>query len=205
MKITKNGMPALILIDFQKAFDDEEYWGGTRNNRNAEENAKKLLDYWRANDLPLFHIQHCSVNPDARHGINSPGNKFMDILLPAEGETIIQKSVNSSFIGTDLKERLDQKGIDTLVIAGLTTDHCVSTTTRMAGNYGYDTYIVSDATATFGKKGIKGEIYDGETMHLTALAQLNREFATVVTAQQIIDVLNASDEIESAVDKVVQH
>ncbi|WP_158795531.1 cysteine hydrolase family protein [Pedobacter sp. L105] len=186
MSLTKEDLPALILIDIQKAFDDEEYWGGTRNNPEAEENARKLLDYWRANQLPLFHIQHISVNPDAKHGINSPGHEFKDLVKPLPGEIIIQKSVNSSFIGTNLKEQLDDKGIRNVVIAGLTTDHCVSTTTRMAGNYGYETYIVADATATFGKKGIHGEYYNGETMHLTALAQLNEEFATVVYTQALI-------------------
>ena len=59
----------------------------------------------------------------------------------------------------------------------------------MSGNYGYDTYIVADATATFGKIGIRGEYYDGETMHNTALAQLNEEFATVVFTEQLIDLL----------------
>lgn len=191
MTLTKNDAPALILIDFQKAFDDEAYWGGTRNNPEAEENAKKLLDYWRANDLPLFHIQHISVDPNAKHGINSPGHEFKDIVKPLSGETVIKKCVNSSFIGTNLKELLDKQGIHNVVIAGLTTDHCVSTTTRMSGNYGYQTYIVADATATFGKKGIQGEHYDGETMHRTALAQLNEEFATVVYTQALIDSLSS--------------
>lgn len=194
MAITKNDSPALILIDIQKAFDDEEYWGGSRNNPEAEGNAKKLLDYWRTNNLPLFHIQHISVDPDAKHGINNPGHAFKDMVKPFPGEVIIQKSVNSSFIGTDLKEQLDQKGIHTVVIVGLTTDHCVSTTTRMSGNFGYDTYIVADATATFGKIGIHGEHYDSETMHLTALAQLNEEFATVVYTQGLIDSLESRND-----------
>jgi len=190
MSIKKQDQPALILIDIQHAFDDEEYWGGTRNNPNAEENAKRLLDYWRENGLPLFHIQHISKDPDAKHGLNTSGHIFKDIVKPLPGEIVIQKSVNSSFIGTDLKEQLDKEGLTTLVIAGLTTDHCVSTTTRMAGNYGYQTYLVSDATATFGKKGIHGEYYDGEMMHRTALAQLNEEFATVLSTQNVIEELD---------------
>ena len=186
MKISKSGRPALILVDIQQGFDEEEYWGGGRNNRDAETNAKKLLDYWRTNQLPLFHIQHCSINPDSPLRSSHPGNQFKEIVQPAEGETVIKKSVNSAFIGTGLKDLLDQQGIDTVVIAGLTTDHCVSTSTRMAGNYGYDTYLVADATATFGKKGINGENYDGETMHLTALAQISAEFATVVDTAQLL-------------------
>jgi nicotinamidase-related amidase len=189
MNIISNGLPALILIDIQKGFDDEAYWGGSRNNLDAENNARKLLDFWRAKKLPLFHIQHCSVDPDSPLAARNPGNQFKEIVQPQEGETVIKKSVNSAFIGTPLKEQLDQQGIHTVVIAGLTTDHCVSTSTRMAGNYGYDTYLVADATATFGKKGINGERYDGETMHLTTLAQLSGEFATVVYTDQLLNSL----------------
>lgn len=181
MSITKTDKPALILIDIQKAFNNIEYWGGQRNNLNAEENASILLKLWRENSLPVFHIQHCSINPDALHHESNEGNEFKDIVKPIGNEPIIKKNVNSAFIGTNLKERLDNSKITKLVIVGLTTDHCVSTTTRMAGNFGYDTFIVSDATATFNKKGLDGQNYSAELIHETALASLNGEFATVVT------------------------
>lgn len=180
---------ALILIDIQQAFDNVARWGGDRNNPEAEQNSRVLLDYFRSHNLPLIHIQHCSVNPAALHAEGTPGNAFKEIVAPLSGELIIKKSVNSAFIGTNLKEVLDEQGIRNVVIVGLTTEHCVSTTTRMSGNYGYNTYIVSDATATFAKTGINGEKYDAATMHLTALAHLNKEFATVVTTNEMIAIL----------------
>jgi nicotinamidase-related amidase len=91
--------------------------------------------------------------------------------------------VNSAFIGTDLKEQLDNLKITKLVMVGLTTDHCISTTTRMAGNFGFDTFLVSDATATFNKKGVEGQNYPAELIHETALASLNGEFARIVTTE----------------------
>ena len=172
---------ALILIDLQKGFDELEYWGGERNNLNAEENAAGLLSFWREKGFPVFHVMHCSTNPLSPLNEKRPGNEFKVITRPLKSEAVIRKSVNSAFIGTDLKERLNDARIHQLVIAGLTTDHCISTTTRMAGNFGFDTYVVSDATATFNKTGINGEIYPAELIHLTALASLNMEFATVVT------------------------
>ena len=85
------------------------------------------------------------------------GFDFNENVLPQENEPIITKSVNSAFIGTNLKEQLDGLGITTLVIVGLTSNHCVSTTVRMSGNFGYETYLISDATATFDRIGVNDE------------------------------------------------
>jgi len=185
LSILKSDRPALLLIDIQKGFDDIEYWGGQRNNPAAEIKASQLLKIWRDNKLPIYHIRHCSsILTSLLHETNA-GNEFKDLVSPIEGEPIIKKNVNSAFIGTDLKEQLDNAKITKLVIVGLTTDHCVSTTTRMAGNLGYETYLVSDATATFNKKGIDGQNYSAELIHETALASLNGEFATIVTTDFI--------------------
>ena len=181
MNITRSGRPALILIDIQKGFDNIEYWGGQRNNPNAENNAGELLRLWRTNDLPVIHIKHCSSNPASLLHITNAGNEFKDSVKPVNYEPVIKKNVNSAFIGTNLKEQLDNLKITTLVLVGLTTDHCVSTTARMAGNLGFDCFVVSDATATFNKKGLAGQNYSAELIHETALASLNNEFATVVT------------------------
>jgi nicotinamidase-related amidase len=185
MALSKQDKPALLLVDIQKGFDDIAYWGGQRNNPEAENNAAELLHLWRAKGLPVFHVQHCSTTPVSRLHPSHPGNALKDIVKPIGDEPVIQKKVNSAFIGTDLKERLDQANIKTLVIAGLTTDHCISTTTRMAGNFGYETFLVSDATATFNKKGVDGKNYSAELIHETALASLNDEFATVVTTEMV--------------------
>ncbi len=186
MSISKSGRPALILIDIQKAFDNVEYWGGQRNNPEAENNAGKLLELWRNNKLPIFHIQHCSLTPTSLLNETNAGNEFKDIVKPFSGEPVIKKNVNSAFIGTDLKERLENEKITKLVMVGLTTDHCVSTTTRMAGNFGFETFLVSDATATFNKIGLDGQNFSAEIIHETALASLNGEFATVVTTEFVM-------------------
>lgn len=180
MGTSKTDRSALILIDIQKGFDNIEYWGGQRNNPNAEENASELLALWRKHHLPIFHIKHHSTNPNSPLHETNEGNDFKDLVKPLPHESIIKKSVNSAFIGTDLKEQLDNLKIKKLVIVGLTTDHCVSTTTRMAGNLGFDTFLVSDATATFNKKGLEGQNFPAELIHATALASLNEEFSTVV-------------------------
>ena len=175
----------MILVDIQKGFGNIEYWGGQRNNPDAELRASELLQIWRTHRLPIFHIRHCSTIPTSLLHETHAGNEFNDLVAPIEGESVIKKQVNSAFIGTDLQVQLDNANITTLVIVGLTTDHCISTTTRMAGNLGYETYLVADATATFNKKGPDGKNYPAELIHETALASLHKEFATVVTTDFI--------------------
>src|SRR5882757_3683784 len=105
MPITKTGRPALLLVDIQKGFADIDYWGGQRNNPDAELRASELLQLWRLNALPVFHIQHCSSIPTSLLHETNAGNAFNDLVGPLEGEPIIKKNVNSAFIGTDLQAR----------------------------------------------------------------------------------------------------
>ncbi len=192
MNLSLSDRPALILIDIQKGFDDIEYWGGQRNNPEAEIRASELLQLWREKELPIYHVKHCSSIPTSLLHETNAGNEFMDLVQPISGEPVVKKNVNSAFIRTDLKAQLDLAKIKKLVIVGLTTDHCVSTSTRMAGNLGYETYLVADATATFNKKGFDGKIYSAEVIHETALASLNEEFATVVTTESIKNIIGES-------------
>ena len=88
MNITRSGNPALLLIDIQKGFDDLDHWGGQRNNPDAEKNAAELLQLWRENNLPVFHIQHCSLLPNSPLNESNTGNAFKEMVSPVAGEMI---------------------------------------------------------------------------------------------------------------------
>jgi len=180
---------ALLLVDIQKGFENEEYWGGNRNNKDAEQKCALILEQWRTLNLPVFHIQHSSQNPNSLLHKSHPGFELKDEVKPLANEPLIIKDVNSAFIGTDLKEQLDQKGIKNVVIVGLTTNHCISTTTRMSGNLGFNTFLISDATATFDRKGINGETFSAEMIHQTTLANLHEEFAQVMTMEKLFEII----------------
>lgn len=174
----------LLIIDVQQGLDDPKW--GRRNNPDAEANISRLIDVWRHEKRPVIHIQHCSVEPDSPLRPELPGCQFKPEAAPIEGEPVFKKTVHSAFIGTELESHLRNSSIEHIVIVGLTTDHCVSTTTRMAGNLGFKVLLVSDATATFDNKGPDGKEYKAEDIHAVHIASLNGEFCNVITTESLI-------------------
>ena len=185
--IKKN--PALLLVDIQKAFLEKDYPGLIRNNEHAEFICGKILKKWRTLDLPIIHVRHSSINPESKLHKSRPGFEFNDYVTPLETEMVLTKEVNSAFIGTNLENILIKSHIDTLVIVGMTTNHCISTTVRMSGNLGFDTYLISDSTACYNTKALNGEIIDCNTIYNTALANLQEEFATIIHSKELLDIL----------------
>ena len=185
----KNLNPALILVDVQKAFLEPNYPGLKRNNLGAEKTCGLILNKWRELKLPVFHVRHSSVNPDSKLHISKPGFSFNDYVSPIKGEPVLTKSVNSAFIGTNLEILLNDQNLETLIIVGMTTNHCISTTVRMSGNLGYETYLISDSTAAYNTMGLDGQMIDCETIYKTSLASLNEEFATIISSEELLDLL----------------
>lgn len=175
---------ALLLVDVQQGFDDP-YWG-RRNNLGAEANMARLLAWQRGLGGPVFHVKHNSENPASPLFPGQPGNAIQAAVAPLAGEPVFEKNVNSAFIGTDLQAQLQAAGIRNLVVVGLTTDHCVSTTVRMAGNFGFNVVLVADATATFDKTDRHGRLFPAEQLHDIHLASLDEEFCAVKTTAEVL-------------------
>ena len=175
---------ALIIIDVQEGLDDPKY--GQRNNPDAEANMARLLNHWRKSGRPIFHVQHMSVEPNSPLRPELPGNAIKQIVAPQGDEPVIPKQVNNAFVGTNLEDRLRTANIDTVVCVGLTTNHCVSTTARMASDIGFKTYVVADATAAHPHTSYDGQAFTGEDIHRAALANLHVEFAEIVETDHLL-------------------
>jgi len=169
----------------QKAIDDPS-WGSDRNNPNAETNIAKLLAFWRKRSWPIFHIRHVSRDANSTYRPNQPGAEFKDEARPRAGERIIEKRTNSAFIGTELERELRDRAIDTLVITGVITNNSVEATARTAGNLDFQTYVVADATATFGRHDFDGRWRTADEVHAMSLANLDGEYATVTTTAELL-------------------
>ncbi|MEK4563856.1 cysteine hydrolase family protein [Alkalihalobacillus sp. FSL R5-0424] len=172
---------ALLVIDVQKAFEDKGW--GERNHPEAEENIAQILECFRRKRDTVIYIQHVSTNSNSRFYIEKEGVEFKEVATPLAHEAVIQKKVNSAFIGTKLEDRLKEMNIEQVVIVGLTTPHCVSTTTRMSGNLGFDTTLIADATAAFELTDHKGITYNADLVHNLTLATLHEKFARVISTK----------------------
>ena len=174
----------LLVIDTQRGLDDPSY--GARSTPTAERNMARLLKAWRDASRPVVHVRHLSVRATSPLRPDGPGVDFKPEALPLAGEEVYDKSTNSAFIGTTLEEDLRARGIDTLVVAGLTTDHCVSSTVRMAADLGFAVIVVADACATHERRGHDGQLVSAADMHRSALASLSGEFAAVLDTDAIL-------------------
>lgn len=184
MNQSADAPPALLVIDVQQGIDNPRL--GPRNNPEAEKRIADLLAAWRAAGRPVIHVQHMSVEPNSLLRPGLPGNAIKKEAQPIAGEPLFQKNVNSAFIGTDLEKYLRSQGIENLVMVGLTTEHCISSSARMAANLGFNVTVVADATATFGRRGFDGTHYSAELVHGVELASLSGEFATVRNSSEVL-------------------
>jgi nicotinamidase-related amidase len=182
--MTHGHTSVLIPIDVQRGFDYPPW--PPRNNPAMESNGQRLLAAWRASGLPLIHVRHDSVVPGSSLASGHPGNDFREGFEPLPGEPVVSKSVNAAFIGTDLDLRLRRLGIDTVIVFGISTDMCVSTTARVASNLGYRTVVVGDACACFDLPDGAGGVISADEIQRAHLATLRVEFADVIDTDSLI-------------------
>lgn len=189
---------ALLLIDVQQGVNVLSHWGGPtgrRNNPDAEPNMEQLLEAWRQSRLPVAYTQHDSREAASPLKLSKAGGAWLEGLAPAPEELVVCKDVNSGFIGTNLEIELRHLGVKRLVVTGFFTNMCVETTVRMAGNMGFDTYLVHDACATTNRVGPDGSDRDPELVHDMTVANLHGEFCTAIDHRQALALLagDASD------------
>ncbi|MFD0998849.1 cysteine hydrolase family protein [Ohtaekwangia kribbensis] len=187
--------PALIVIDVQKGIDEAGHWGGNRNNPQAEENIVYLLRAWRDKNFPVMFVQHCSVSNVSPFRPGYAGNDFKDIVKPFVNDNVFKKSVTNAFIGTSLQQTLTDHRVSEVVITGFVTNNSVEATARMAGDLGFKTTVVTDATAAFDKQGIDGTIYPAYLVHALSLAHLKDEYASIATTAEVLQYISANQPI----------
>ena len=173
----------LLPIDMQLAFD-EPGWP-RRWNSAVDANGLSLIGAWRAAGRPIIHVRHDSVQPGSTLASSAPGNAFRPGFGPHGHEPLLSKSVNSAFIGTDLDLRLKRLGAKHVVVFGISTDMCVSTTIRTGANMGWDMILVPDASDCFDLPDGRGGTIPAEEVQRAHVATLGFEFCRVLSTAEL--------------------
>jgi nicotinamidase-related amidase len=178
---------ALVIIDMQRGINNPKL--GRRNNPEAEGNIARLLAAWRDARAPVVHVRHLSRSPDSVFWPGQPGAEFQDQFAPRDDEPIVEKNVPDAFTNSGLERWLRVRDIRDVVVVGVATNNSVEATTRTSGNLGFNTVVVSDAAFTFDKRDYSGTARSAEEVHAMSLANLDGEYATIATTQEVLEVL----------------
>ena len=179
---------ALLLIDIQNDY----FENGTMRLLGSEAAAQKtkgVLQTFREQQLPIIHIQHSALSPEATFfKPNTPGAEIYKEVTPLPTEMVIIKHYPNSFRETTLLKYLQENNITELVICGMMTHLCVDATVRAAKDFGFHCEVLSDCCAT------KNLELNGETVNATAvqhsfLAALSFFYAKVTTASDYLKAL----------------
>ncbi len=187
---------ALLLIDVQVGVDVLSHWGGSngrRNNPDAEAKMSQLLAAWRNAKLQVAFTRHDSRESASPLKFSLPTGAQKPGFEPAAGEIVVEKDVNSGFIGTDLEIQLRRAKISRLAIVGFFTNFCVETTTRMAGNLGFDTYLIEDCCSASNRIGPDGVDRDPDLVHAMTVANLHGEFCTAIKFADALGLVTADN------------
>jgi nicotinamidase-related amidase len=176
---------ALIVIDVQEVLDDPEQ--GELNNPKAEENIIKLLERWRKEKLPIFHVKYISPREKSPYHKDAPGTGIKESFKPLPGEPLIVKHFESAFMETDLEERIKEANLHTLIFVGFYTDQCVASTVKVANNLGFKVYVVADAAAATGCRGYNGKFYEAGDIHQMTLGSLQRDDISIIESAELLD------------------
>ena len=173
----------LLPIDMQQGFDDPT--APRRWNAHVDANGLALLAAWRDAQRPIIHVRHDSVKPGSTFAPGRPGNALRPGFEPQGDEPLVTKTVNSAFIGTDLDLRLKRLGAKHVVVFGLVTDMCVSTTIRTGANMGWDMVLVPDACDCFDLPDGRGGIIPAEQIQAAHVATLAYEFCRTLSTAEL--------------------
>ena len=184
-QLKENMKTALIIIDIQNDYFDN----GTMTlvgSEKASENARLILDKFRAENLPIIHIQHISLSSGATFFLpNTYGAEIHKNVKPLEHEKVIIKHYPNSFRETELLDYLKTNNITDLVICGMMTHMCIDATTRAAKDFGFNCILLGDACATKDLK-IHGQEVKAEEVHKSFTAALNGFYSTVKMTKQYL-------------------
>lgn len=182
---------ALIIVDMQIGM--QTYRPAHRNNPGAEQQIAVLLDHWRDARLPVVHVRHISREDNSVFAPGQSGAAFQPHFAPRPDEHVVEKNVPDAFIQSTLERWLHVRGIRDVVIVGVSTNNSVESTARSAGNLGFATTVVADATFAYDQPDFAGIPRTAQEVHDMSLANLHGEYATVRSTAEVLQISGDAD------------
>lgn len=181
---------ALIVIDFQM-----EYFAGPvpgklliPDGQAAMAQAQRLIAFADSHRMPVFHIQHLGHAGDTLFAKDGVHSEIHPDIKPAPHHALVQKGSASSFVNTELHQQLQARGVKALLVCGLMTHNCISSTVRDARPLGYQTIVAGDACATRAIVAWDGGVLAHADLHRATLTGLSDGFAEVMKTGRIIEL-----------------
>ena len=182
---------ALLVIDVQDSFRLDDARWPARNNPAFQDNVTRLIQGYRAAELPVIYLIH--HDEDALFRPGSEYVRLQPFLAPRADEPVIAKTTRNAFTSTGLAEMLSRRGVRRLVVTGIQTEQCCETTTRVAGDLGYDVDFVTDATLTFPiADPATGDVQSTEAITRATEFSLRGRFARITPTDAVVAEVQAA-------------
>jgi len=176
---------AVVVVDLQN-----EYFPSGKlplvGIEDAVTNAARVIAAARSNNDPVIHVRHEFPTSDAPFFVpGTEGTQIHPAVAPIEGEPVVLKNYPNSFLKTDLKQMLDAKGIEEVVVIGAMSHMCIDATSRAASDLGYKVLLVHDACATMDLE-FGGQVVPAAQVHAALMAALAFAYATITATDEYL-------------------
>lgn len=198
--ISREGLDAQVARE-KGMFDKWAYFFDRIDNLTIPNN-KKLLDFFRANELEVTFGRIACHHKDGRDRspvqrrpgwnnillpIGDPGAEMVPELAPLEDEIVVNKTTDSVVAGTNYEFLLRNMGIETVICTGVVTDQCVASTVRGLADAGFEVILVEDACAAATQ-----QLHDAEIMIM------NQIYCQVMKTDDVIALVEKEIEAKHA-------
>jgi nicotinamidase-related amidase len=176
---------ALLVVDMQRTFEDEELWG-PRNNNGSEMNIGALLEAWREQSWPVIYTKTDIDDDDSPLQPGTWGNALAPVLSD-DPSLLVIKSSHSAFYGTpDLHGWLHSNRITSLAICGAPIHLSLAATARTAKDLGYEVLYVADASHTFDLVAADDNVVSANQVALTFALSLQAAGCSVLRTAELV-------------------
>lgn len=176
---------ALLLIDFQNDYFQGGKWQLAGTEAAAAQGAK-LLAAFREKSMPVFHVRHEFPTDDAPFFLpGSEGAQIHSSVTPQAGEPVVMKQQINCFRDTELKQLLDEQGVEHLVIVGAMSHMCIDAGARAAADFGYQVSVAHDACATL-DQSFEGKTVVAADVHSAYMSALNFAYGRVASTDELL-------------------